>query len=54
MKVGGDFIRPKNINVLFQETSEYFLVSVGRHFFYFKNIFLHWKSIKIIQNTLKI
>ena len=22
--------------------------------FYFKNIFLHWKSMKIIQNTLKL
>ena len=29
----------KKINVLFPETSEYFLGSVGRHFFYFKIIF---------------
>ena len=47
-------VRPKKINVLFPETSEYFLGSVGRQIILFKEYFLHWKSMKIIQNTLKI
>ena len=32
-------VRPKKINVLFPETSEYFLGLVGRQIFYFKIIF---------------
>ena len=39
-------------NVLFLETSQYFLGLVCTLFF--KNFFLHRKSIKIIKNTLKI
>ena len=46
-------LRPKKINVLFLETSEYFLGSVGRQFF-FKEFFLHRKSLKTIQNSPKI
>ena len=35
---------PKKINVLFPETSEYFLGSVGRQILYFKNIFYIGKA----------
>ena len=46
---------PKKINVLFPETSQYFLGSVDRIFFFFfgKNV-QYTKSIKIVKNTLKI
>ena len=48
------WIGPKKINVSFLETSQYFLASVGREFFFFwKNFYLR-KSMKIVQNTLKI
>ena len=45
----------KKINVPFPEISGYFLGSVGssgRQIF-FKDLFLHGKSMKVIQNTLK-
>ena len=50
------FLLAKTINVLFPETSQSLLGSVGRKkfFFFFFNKFLSRKSIKIIQNTLKI
>ena len=43
-------IRQKKINVFFPETSKYFYGSVGRQNFFFRNIFLYRKSMKIIQN----
>ena len=47
-------LRQKKINVLFPEMSEYFLGSVGREFFLFWKIFYIGKSMKTVQNTLKI
>ena len=44
----------KIINVLFLETSEYFLGSVGRHFFFILRLFFTLEKHEIIQNTLKI
>ena len=48
--------RPKKKNVKFPETSQYFLGSVGREFFFFffLKIFNIGKNMKIVQNTLKI
>ena len=45
-------LRPKKINVLFPEMSQYFLGSVGREFFFF----LFWKFFYIEKHeiTLKI
>ena len=42
----------KKTNVSFPEISVYFLGSVGRQFFL--RFILHGKSMKVIQNTLKI
>ena len=42
----------RKINVLFLETSQYFFGLVGREFFW--KIFYIGKSMKFVQNTLKI
>ena len=44
----------KKINVLFPETSQYILGSVGRDIFWGGGNFYIGKSMKIIQNILKI
>ena len=46
--------RPKKINILFPEMSQYFLGSVGGNFFFSWKFFYIGKSMKIVHNTLKI